>query len=70
MMVITLKHAGAVLMQILILLLKQFFCAPIGNRTLISEINFTLTLYTLYEISQVTVTMALLIVWFTLLRKN
>jgi hypothetical protein len=35
MMVITLKHAEAVLMQILILLLKQFSRASVGNKTLI-----------------------------------
>jgi hypothetical protein len=33
MMVITLKHVGAVLMQILILLLKQLSCALVGNKT-------------------------------------
>jgi len=35
MMVITPKHVGAVLMQILILLLKQFSCASVGDKTLI-----------------------------------
>jgi len=37
MMVITLKHAGAVLMSILILLSKQFSCASVGNKTLIDH---------------------------------
>jgi hypothetical protein len=35
MMVITPKHVGAVLMQILILFLKQFSCASVGDKTLI-----------------------------------
>jgi hypothetical protein len=35
MMVITPKHVVAVLMQILILLLKQVSCASVGNKTLI-----------------------------------
>jgi len=33
--VITPKHAGAVLMYILILLLKQISCASVGNKTLL-----------------------------------
>ena len=32
MMVFTLKHVGAVLMQILIILLKQFSCASVGEK--------------------------------------
>jgi len=36
-MVITPKHVGAVLMSILILLLKQFSCASVGNKTLITK---------------------------------
>jgi hypothetical protein len=35
MMVIKPEHIGAVLMQILILLLKQFSCASVGDKTLI-----------------------------------
>jgi hypothetical protein len=38
MMVITLKHDGAVLVQILILLLRQFSCASDGDKTLITEV--------------------------------
>jgi hypothetical protein len=37
MMVITLKHGDAVLTQILILLLKQFSYASVGNKTLITS---------------------------------
>ena len=39
MMVITQKHVGAVLMQILILLLNQFSCASVGNKTLIIQFD-------------------------------
>jgi hypothetical protein len=34
MMLITPKHVGAVLMSILILLLKQFSCVSVGNKSL------------------------------------
>ena len=33
MMVITPKHVGGVLMSIVILLLKQFSCASVGDKT-------------------------------------
>jgi hypothetical protein len=36
MMVITPKHVGAVLMEILIFLLKRFSCASVGKKTLIN----------------------------------
>jgi hypothetical protein len=41
MMVITPKHVGAVLMLILIPLLKQFFCASVGVKTLIIKMHGT-----------------------------
>ena len=37
MMVIAPKHVGAVLMYILILLLKQFSCTSVGEKTLITK---------------------------------
>jgi hypothetical protein len=44
MMVITPKHVGAVLMQILITFINQFFCASVGNKTLIISSYFTVRL--------------------------
>jgi hypothetical protein len=57
MTVITLKHVGAVLMYILILLLKQFSCASVGNKTLITLIvclsyDGTINIHSCYHILQ------------------
>jgi len=40
MVVITPKHVGAVLVQILILILKLFSCASVGDKTLIITDTF------------------------------
>jgi len=49
MMVITPKHVEAVLMQIVILLLKQFCCASVGNKTLILPPDFRQPGYALFQ---------------------